>query len=218
MNGVSVKRNLFIFALILSLVAPLAPQTVAQVAQQQTPSASTSKQPVATAAAPARSQQAQLVNKVLSNGLEVIVLEDHSVPLVTIELAVKNGSYTEPPEYNGLSHLYEHMFFKANRAIATQEDYLKKIGQLGIAYNGTTREEVVDYYFTTVSANLRTAMNFMRDAARYPTFDKGEFEREREVVIGEIDRNESNPFYYLNLEMTNRLFYKYPSRKNPLGN
>src|SRR5437016_13457988 len=61
-------------------------------------------------------------------------------------------------------------------------------------------------------------MNFMRDAARYPLFDKGEFERERQVVIGEIDRNESNPFYYLNLEMTNRLFYKYPSRKNPLGN
>jgi zinc protease len=131
---------------------------------------------------------------------------------------VRNGSFTEPPELNGLSHLYEHMFFKANRAIDNAEAYLQKIGQLGIAYNGQTREEVVDYYFTTTSPNLRTAMNFMRDAARYPTFDKGEFEREREVVIGEIDRNESNPFYYLNLEMTNRLFYKYPSRKNPLGN
>ncbi|MGA9997187.1 MAG: pitrilysin family protein, partial [Pyrinomonadaceae bacterium] len=140
------------------------------------------------------------------------------VPLVTIELAVKNGSYTEPPEYNGLSHLYEHMFFKANRAIANQEDYLRKIGQLGIAYNGSTREEVVNYYFTTVSANLRTAMNFMRDATRYPLFDDKEFEREREVVIGEIDRNESNPFYYLNKEMNDRLFYKYPSRKEPLGN
>ena len=54
----------------------------------------------------------------LPNGLEIIVLEDHSIPLVTIELAVKNGSYTEPPELNGLSHLYEHMFFKQNRAIA----------------------------------------------------------------------------------------------------
>jgi zinc protease len=61
-------------------------------------------------------------------------------------------------------------------------------------------------------------MNFMRDAVRYPLFDKGEFEREREVVIGEIDRNESNPFYYLNKEMNDRLFYKYQSRKNPLGN
>jgi zinc protease len=204
-----VKRYLLILALIGSLLA----QPI-QAAPQQTPRA-------ATAAAPARAAsmpQAQLVNRVLANGLEIIVLEDHSVPLVTIELAVRNGSFTEPPELNGLSHLYEHMFFKANRAIANAEEYLQKIGQLGIAYNGSTREEVVNYYFTTTSPNLRTAMNFMRDAVRYPLFDKGEFEREREVVIGEIDRNESNPFYYLNKEMNDRLFYKYQSRKNPLGN
>lgn len=162
-------------------------------------------------------QQAQLVNRVLTNGLEVIVLEDHSVPLVTIELAVKNGSYTEPPELNGLSHLYEHMFFKANRAIANQEEYLRTIGQLGITYNGTTATEIVNYYFTTTSPNLPTALRLMRDASRYPLFDEREFERERQVIIGEIDRNESNPYYYLNLEMNTRLFYRYPSRKNPLG-
>jgi len=49
-------------------------------------------------------------------------------------------------------------------------------------------------------------MQFMKDAARYPLFDEKEFERERQVVIGEIDRNESNPYYYLNREMTDRLF------------
>jgi len=211
-----VKRNFLIFALLLSLVAPWSVQPAGAAATQETPRAS--KTAATATAPPARMPQAQLVNRILSNGFEIIVLEDHSVPLVTIELAARNGSYTEPPELNGLSHLYEHMFFKANRAIANAEDYLQKIGQLGIAYNGSTREEVVNYYFTTTSPNLRTAMNFMRDAVRYPLFDKGEFEREREVVIGEIDRNESNPFYYLNLEMNNRLFYKYPSRKNGLGN
>jgi zinc protease len=218
MNGVFVKRNLSILFILWALASSLvAPQSLR--AQSVRPASSNSATTAATATAPARPiQQAQLVNRVLSNGLEVIVLEDHSVPLVTIELAVKNGSYTEPPELNGLSHLYEHMFFKANRAIANAEDYLQTIGQLGIAYNGSTREEVVNYYFTTTSPNIRTAMNFMRDAARYPLFDKGEFEREREVVIGEIDRNESNPFYYLDLEIKNRLFSKYPSRKTPLGN
>lgn len=218
MNGVFVKRNLSILFILWSLVLALSAPHYAQTATAPAQAGRTASSSV-TATAPARPiQQAQLVNRVLANGLEIVVLEDHSVPLVTIELAVKNGSYTEPPELNGLSHLYEHMFFKANRAIANAEDYLQTIGQLGIAYNGSTREEVVNYYFTTTSQNLRTAMNFMRDAARYPLFDKGEFEREREVVIGEIDRNESNPFYYLNLEMNNRLFYKYPSRKTPLGN
>jgi zinc protease len=215
MNGVFVKRNLGILLLLWSLCVSVAAPAAAQTTAAPSRGAASS---APAAVVPARPLQgAQLVNRVLSNGLEVIVLEDHSVPLVTIELAVKNGSYTEPPELNGLSHLYEHMFFKANRAIASAEDYLEKIGQLGIAYNGSTREEVVNYYFTTTSPNIRTAMNFMRDAARYPLFNKAEFEREREVVIGEIDRNESNPFYYLNLEMNKRLFYKYPSRKTPLG-
>lgn len=147
----------------------------------------------------------------------MIVLEDHSIPLVTCELAVRNGSFTEPPELNGLSHLYEHMFFKANRASVTGESYLDTIDQLGIIYNGQTQEELVNYYFTTTSPNLPVAMRFMRDAARYPLFDEGQFAQEREVVIGELDRHESNPFGFLSLEMNNRLFYKHPSRKNPGG-
>src|SRR5688500_10914607 len=57
----------------------------------------------------------------LPNGLEILVIEDATVPLATIEIATKNGSYTETPEYNGLSHLYEHMFFKANRDYPSQE-------------------------------------------------------------------------------------------------
>ncbi len=208
------KRSLLFLLIIASLLLPGA--TTAAVPQGRrriSPARS-----AAAAPAPVRLPEAELVNKVLPNGIEVIVLQDHSVPLVTIELGVKNGSYTEPPELNGLSHLYEHMFFKANRAVANEEDYIKTIGQLGIAYNGSTREEVVNYYFTTTSPNIRTAMQFMRDSTRYPLFDAREFERERQVVIGEIDRNESNPYYYLNREMYARLFYKYPSRKAPLGN
>ena len=211
------KRSFLLLTLILSLIAPqtlFAAEASYPQRRRQRPS---TQRPAATAAAPARLPEAKLVNRILANGLEVIVLEDHSIPLITIELAVKNGSYTEPPELNGLSHLYEHMFFKANRAVADKEDYLKTIGTLGIAYNASTREEVVNYYFTTTSPNLRTAMQFMKDSVRYPLFIEGEFERERQVVIGEIDRNESNPFFYLNREMTEKLFFKYPSRKSPLG-
>lgn len=215
------KRTLNTFALAWALIATgLAPINTASAAAPQTPQQllrRSSGTQTARAATTGRLPQAQLVNRVLANGLEVIVLEDHSVPLVTIELAVKNGSYTEPPELNGLSHLYEHMFFKSNRSVANQEDYLKQIGQMGIAYNGQTQTELVNYYFTTTSPNIKVAMQFMRDSTRWPLFDSSEFERERQVVIGEIDRNESNPFYYLNREINDRLFFKYPSRKNPLG-
>ena len=161
------KLSIFLFVLLLSVPPVIIGRNIP--ASQQLRKASSQGRP---GAATTRLPEAKLVNRVLANGLEIIVLEDHSVPLVTIELAVRNGSFTEPPELNGLSHLYEHMFFKANRAIANAEQYLQKIGQLGIAYNATTREEVVHYYFTTTSPNLRTAMNFMRDASRYPLFEK----------------------------------------------
>lgn len=214
------KRILLTLLFVSALLVPLGSEPLKATASAQTRRTTAPRRAPAAAAVPvpARLPEAEIINRVLANGLEVIVLQDHSVPLVTIELAAKNGSYTEPPELNGLSHLYEHMFFKANRAIANQEDYVKTIGHLGIAYNGSTREEVVNYFFTTTSPNLRTAMQFMKDAVRYPLFDEREFEREREVVIGEIDRNESNPYYYLNREMTDRLFYKFTSRKQPLGN
>src|SRR5580704_5413099 len=84
----------------------------------------------------------------LDNGLQVLVLEDASVPLATVEIAVHNGAFTEDTAFNGLSHLYEHMFFKANKDIPSQEKYLDKIHELGIEFNGTTGDERVNYFFT----------------------------------------------------------------------
>ena len=102
----------------------------------------------------------------LDNGLEVIVIENHAVPLVTIELDVKNGAYTEEPEYDGLSHLYEHMFFKANRTIPSQEEYLERVNELGAVWNGTTSTERVNYYITVGVDSLEPGLQFMEDAIR----------------------------------------------------
>ncbi len=200
--------------------------------------------------APARQKPAYeipLKVKTLGNGMQIIVLQDPSVPLVTVEFAVRNGSFTEPPELNGLSHLYEHMFFKSSRAAAVYRcehfqfrnpqayrnlncdsemrlkaeikdvSYLDQIDQLGIVNNGQTREEVVFYYFTTTSPNILPAMKFIKDAARFPGFDEAEFNSEKEIVLGELERNMSQPGYYINRELQDRLFYKYPTRKSPGG-
>jgi zinc protease len=151
------------------------------------------------------------------NGLEVLVVESHAVPIITVEVAAKNGSMTEPPEFNGLSHLYEHMFFKANAAIPSQEAYLARAHELGLQWNGTTNTECVNYFFTTTSDHFRDAMVFMRDAIVTPTFDPKELERERVVVTGEIDRNEASPGYHFWHGVNERVWFKYPSRKDPLG-
>jgi zinc protease len=159
-----------------------------------------------------------ILSRTLPNGLEVLVVEFPGSPLVTVEIAVRNGSMTEPPEYNGLSHLYEHMFFKANAAIPDQEAFLARGRELGLEWNGSTNTERVNYFFTTTTDHFSDAMVFMRDAIVSPKFDPKEFDKERVVVTGEIDRNESNPNYYLYHEVQQHVFWKYPSRKDPLGN
>jgi zinc protease len=153
----------------------------------------------------------------LPNGLDVVVIEDHSVPIVTVELAVHNGAMTEPPELSGLSHLYEHMFFKGNQAIPNQEAYLARQRELGMTWNGTTGEERVNYFFTLGSARLCEGMVFMSNAIRTPLFDPAELEREREVVLGEYDRNEADPYYHLQQAVAEALWFEYPNRKDPLG-
>jgi len=158
-----------------------------------------------------------LSSKKLKNGLEVIVIENHAVPLVTIEIAVKSGGFVESPEFSGLSHLYEHMFFKGNRAIPNQEAYLKRLRELGASWNGTTQTERVNYYFTIPSQNLREGSVFMRDALFYPLFQQKELERERVVVLGEFDRNEANPVFHLGRQIDRKLWYQYPSRKDVIG-
>jgi zinc protease len=126
-----------------------------------------------------------------------MVIENHAVPIVTVELNVKNGAYTEGPEFSGLSHLYEHMFFKANRTIPSQEAYLRRMNQLGAQWNGTTSEERVNYFITLGVDSLVQGLQFMEDAIRYPLFNQDELVRERPVVLGEFDRNEANPFFHL---------------------
>jgi len=167
-------------------------------------------------AGPAAAQE--IATTTLDNGLEVIVIENHSVPLVTIEMDVRNGAFTESPEYDGLSHLYEHMFFKANRTIPDQEAYLARVRQLGAVLNGTTSEERVNYYFTLGVDSLRAGLEFMEDAIRYPLFLPEELERERPVVLGEYDRNEASPFFHLMQAVGERTWSpEYFSRKNVIG-
>lgn len=236
------KKNLFSLLLILAFLP------AAGFGQKVRPAAA---KPGTTPAAVAKPQAAPyeipISVKTLSNGMQIIVLPDASVPLVTIELAVRNGSFTEPPELNGLSHLYEHMFFKTNRATSIYRceylqfrnfaafrqlrcdgelqfkaqvkdaSYIADIDNLGIVNNGTTREEVVQYYFTTTSPNILPAMKFIKDAARFPIFDEAEFEGEKQNVLAELERNMSQPGYYLNQASLERLFYKYPTRKSPGG-
>jgi len=178
---------------------------------------------LASAIAPmqAQGQRAELEKiiqrKVLANGLEVIVVENHGVPLATIEIDVKNGSFTQSPEYEGLAHMYEHMFFKANSKYPDLNQFWDRASELGADFNGTTEEERVNYYMTVPAEKLGDAIQLVSSAIQGPLFRRDELERERQVVIGEYDRNESVPFFALDRDMKMKLYPGNYSRKNTIG-
>jgi zinc protease len=155
--------------------------------------------------------------KKLSNGLEIVVIENPKVPLATIEIAVKNGAYTEGPEFSGLSHLFEHMFFKANKDYPSQEKLLKRTQELGAIWNGTTSEERVNYFFTFHKDSLPAGLKFINAAIRYPIYNTADMQKERPVVDGEFQRAESDPGFQIWYECNKRLWGDLFTRKNPIG-
>jgi zinc protease len=186
-----VGRELIAFALL----ALIAPQLVAQRAELEK----------------------RIQRTVLANGLEVIVVPNPGVPLVTIEAAVRNGSFTQAPEYAGLSHLYEHMIFKANADYPQPDEFISRASELGAIFNAQTHEEVVQYYLTLPKDSVDGGMRFMASALKAPLFRQDELERERAVVIGEYDRNESSPLFGFSHELDQAIWGSALSRKDPLG-
>ena len=203
------KRIVLIAAMVTGLTGYLSAQEAASVTINSSNNTSTSDLP--------QNLPSNFFMKKLDNGLEVLVIEDNSVPLATIEIVVHNGSYTEDKDYNGLSHLYEHMFFKANKELPSQEAFLARINELGISFNGTTSNERVNYFLTLSNSKTKEGLKFMNAAIRYPLFLQEEMKKENPVVDGEFQRAESNPVFWLLQDTNRKLWGELYSRKNTIG-
>ena len=147
----------------------------------------------------------------LDNGLDVFVAENHSVPLVYIEVAVKCGSFTQIPQTAGLFHLYEHMMFKGNSLYKNAAAVTRALSQMGVAeWNGSTGVECVNYYFTVPASQLEEGLLFWNSAIREPLLDKKELQNEKQVVLSEIRGNFSDPGRILSAAKCRALFPAAP--------
>ncbi|HJU65081.1 MAG TPA: pitrilysin family protein [Gemmatimonadaceae bacterium] len=154
---------------------------------------------------------------VLPNGLEVIVVENHNVPLATVEVVVKNGSFTQEPQDEGVAHLFEHMLFRAYTDTTPDASFARAAGEITAGFNGTTNEESVTYYATLPSRHLERGVQLLATLMRRPRFRADDLNRERQVVLGEYDRQVANPFYHLRAATGRALWSSAWSRKNTLG-
>ncbi|UCH62782.1 MAG: insulinase family protein [Fidelibacterota bacterium] len=159
-----------------------------------------------------------LSTKVLDNGLQVIVVENHTVPLVTIEVVLRNGSFTETPEKDGLTNLHAHMFFKANKTFPTREACLERTRELGIVSGIRSGEEWEAFYLTLPVDSLKQGLDFMSESIQNPIFSNEALGREKQVILNEIDREAANPSYHRSNAVRAKLWGQNVSRKNYLGN
>jgi zinc protease len=144
------------------------------------------------------SQQASssVVKKVLPNGLTVLVKEDHSNPIVAINIWFDVGSVNETEQMTGLAHFQEHMVFKGTDTYGVGE-IAKTVKAAGGNLNAGTSYSYTMYYIVLPAKSFPLALAVQADAMMHSTFDEGEFKKERIVVIDEARMYDDTPDAYV---------------------
>ncbi len=152
-----------------------------------------------------------LYSYTLDNGLSVFVAENHSAPLVYIEVAVRAGSIAQTPENAGLFHLYEHMMFKGNSKYRNSQAMQTALNNMGVSsWNGTTSIDRVNYFITVPVDQFEKGLEFWSYAIREPLMVPKEFEDEKKVVISEIQGYYGQPSEQQTYFTTRTLFPEAP--------
>ena len=128
----------------------------------------------------------------LDNGLEVLILEDHAVPLVTVQVWYRVGSRNERPGITGISHFLEHMMFKGTPKYGPGI-YSQLIQRYGGTQNAFTSYDMTAYYSVLPAARLELALDLEADRMTNVLLDPNEIKAEREVVKEERRLRENAP-------------------------
>jgi zinc protease len=157
----------------------------------------------------------------LPNGLEVILSEDHTLPVVAVNLWYHVGPANERPGRTGFAHLFEHMMFEGSAHVGSKDPfrYLEAAGATDI--NGTTSFDRTNYFETVPSNQLEVALWLESDRMGYllPTLDQEKLTNQRDVVRNERrQRTENAPYGLVEEEIYHQLFPKgHPYYANVIG-
>jgi len=130
----------------------------------------------------------------LDNGLRVILSEDHSVPIVAVNVWYHVGSGYEEPGRSGFAHLFEHMMFEGS-ANVDKTEHFKFISKAGGSMNGSTTQDRTNYYETLPANRLNLGLWLEADRMRSLVITKEKFENQRETVKEERRQRIDNQPY-----------------------
>lgn len=123
----------------------------------------------------------------LENGVQVVTLPMMDVQTVTAFLFVNTGSNYEEQKLSGISHYLEHLFFKGSDKYKTPIEISSILDGVGAAYNAYTSEEITAFYVKLMKDKLEIALDVMSDFLKNPLFTETEIEREKNVILEELN-------------------------------
>jgi len=142
----------------------------------------------------------------LKNGLRLILAPMPSSQTVTVLVLFAAGSKYETKKINGLSHFLEHMFFKGTKKRPNTTAVAETLDRVGGLYNAFTSKEFTGYWAKVDKSHLDLALDWVSDVLLNSKFDGAEIERERGVIIEEINMYLDMPMRYVT-ELWEKLLY-----------
>lgn len=130
---------------------------------------------------------------ILENGLRVITVPQPSNLATTVLVLVETGSKYETKETSGIAHFLEHMCFKGTKNRETAMDIAGELDALGASYNAFTGHEYTGYYAKVETHKSEQALEIVADLYLNPVFKAEEIEKEKGVIIQELNMYEDSP-------------------------
>jgi predicted Zn-dependent peptidase len=149
---------------------------------------------------------------VLPNGIRLITAPLHESQTATIIVMFGAGSRYETPETNGMAHFLEHMFFQGTEKRPEDVDITKALDSLGAEFNAFTGKDHTGYYVKVAHQKLPVAIDVLSDMLLHSKFDPTELEKEKGVIVEEINMYDDNPMMKIHDVFETEMF-----KGNPLG-
>src|SRR6266705_271436 len=129
----------------------------------------------------------------LPNGLRILTAPMDSAQSVTCAIMLAAGSRYETPDTNGIAHFSEHMFFKGTERRSTARDISKEIDAIGGEFNAFTGKEYTCFYVKCAAESRDIALDVLVDMLRDSKFDPQEIDREKGVIVEEMNMYYDTP-------------------------
>ena len=153
----------------------------------------------------------------LSSGLKVVLISMKETRTTTIMILVKAGSEYEKKKKNGISHFLEHMCFKGTKKRPSSIEISYLLERLGAHFGAFTGQEFTGFYTKLSSKYLDTALDVISDIYLNSLFQKKEIDREKGVIIEEMNLDEDTPTSQIYDVFINLLYGDQPAGWNILG-